>query len=368
MVLHAGGAAVNGGAEFQQRLASLFLVSMMNELDIAVNFGFPRRLYIEYVAYETASCIDDINLACQAGTKVYIQAKKDIHLSNDQKSDFYKVLTQFIQQYIEDSNIDVFLLATTYESSRKIREEVKKILDSIRLNDTDFIQNPLNKSETETYNLYRKIVQEVFETREIPFTNEVFVSFSKKVYVSVFGLEQGGSEERAILRELRTKVSNPDAVWSKLIAESLNLAARRLSINKNGLNNLLNNTAMQQRSNFSPSKRNLITNFENENYFTETVGSRINQVYYDENNKLVIEVTFRNNTTIPLNNKAIFSMEIWILQPNADRYIRFTSVEFDDPVLLSMSPDIEKDHQFKIRGLLPLDFIDCKIRITHRYI
>jgi len=156
---NSGGAAASGGIDFQQRVAAYFMIQMLFDLKSLVPIGVEGEYEFLEISFETASSIDDIEVITKSLT-LYIQAKRSINLSSSKTSEFVKVIRQFVNQYINSKGKkDKYLLVTTSDASAKIKKEVKKILESVRLNDTGFENNPLNKSEKETY---EKIRQSVF--------------------------------------------------------------------------------------------------------------------------------------------------------------------------------------------------------------
>jgi len=235
--LIASGAATNAGIDFQQRVSAWFLAAMFLKLDISDIAGFYIPATIREIAFETSTPIDDLKLSCNE-LEIYLQIKRTIQLSTDSSTPFYKTIEQFFKQHLlGECEKEIYVLATSSDASSKVIRELKKITDSIRLNDEGFMQNPLNKSEKDTLQKYKTCLRRIhkkFTGKEI--THDDFKSFSQKMYVSVFDIEQGMPLEKAVLLLLGTRVAiNPSLIWANLIKSSLVYASKRLSINVVGL-------------------------------------------------------------------------------------------------------------------------------------
>lgn len=239
---NSGGVAVNSGINYQQRVAAWFLASMILEVEASFSVDLDASFTIDQVSYETSSCIDDLEVLCSNNKRLLMQVKRTVNLSTTAGSDFVKTMSQFVKQYLVNSSLqDSYLLVTSNTSSLKVVRELKKILISIRLNDNKFAQNPLNQSEQDTFKKFRKVIKDLFKINNVTYSEEVFIEFCKKVYVSLFDIEQGESLEKAIILCLGQKtVVNPQLVWELLISKSLTLSANRQSITRDAILKTLN--------------------------------------------------------------------------------------------------------------------------------
>ncbi len=211
-------------------------------MDIAGLLGLQKRGHIVETRFETDSPIDDIGVLCEEKWRVDFQVKRALSLSEEDDSDFAKVIVQFIKTLLADqTSNDFFCLVTTTDASAKIRYELRKIFESIRSNDSGFKNNPLTKSETETLALFHRLFQKTFlATVGKQPTEAEFLEFSKRAFVSIVDVEAGMPLENATLILLKARgFSHPELVWSLLIKNSLHYAAERMSINRDGLEALL---------------------------------------------------------------------------------------------------------------------------------
>jgi hypothetical protein len=239
----ASGAATNAGIDYQQRVGAWFLVSQYTEFNINKTIDIDRDLFIKSVHFETTDYIDDVRIDCE-DVSIYCQIKRRVStLSSSSNSDFNKTLKQFITSFINEySSNNTYVIITTSESTSKIKKDLKKILTSIRLNDSSFQKNPLNKSEESTFKTFRTQFFHLY--KEIKGTETditTFIKFSKQVFISIIDLEEGSSNINAALMLLKSKnFPNPELIWKLLISICLTFAAKRQSVNKKYIDELLN--------------------------------------------------------------------------------------------------------------------------------
>ncbi len=236
-----GGAATNSGINYQQRIAALVLVSQYSDFDLSPVFGMNNSLKINTVHFETDEPIDDLKIVC-VDYKLLLQIKRSLTFQTDENSEFYKTLMQFINQYINKSRNEAYILVTSPQTSRTITQDFNKIIESIRLNDESFKDNPLNKSEKETYIKYKDLFYLIYEekTKSKP-TERDFIDFSKNVFISVVDIEKGRPNEQVALLLLKSmNLVDPNLLWGTLITNSLEYARNRQSLNKPALDSLLN--------------------------------------------------------------------------------------------------------------------------------
>ncbi|MDI9872847.1 hypothetical protein, partial [Flectobacillus roseus] len=241
--IDASGSATNAGIDYQQRVGAWFLVSQYTDFNISRTIDIDKVLIIESVHFETIDYIDDLRIDCE-DTTIYCQVKRKIPtLSSSSMSDFNKSLKQFINSFINEYSLNnIYVLITTSESTSKIKNDLKKILASIRLNDTNFQENPLNKSEENTFKTFRTQFYLLYKEIKGWETDEAsFIKFCKQVFISIIDLEEGSSNINAALMLLKSKnFPNPELIWKLLLSNCLTYAANRQSVNKKYIDNLLN--------------------------------------------------------------------------------------------------------------------------------
>jgi len=233
-----GGAAVNGGVDFQQRIAALVMLQILAGINDYQALNLGNNVDVEILGFETDDAIDDLVLGTSQGN-VFIQAKRALSLSANRESDFSSVIQQFIRQFVKEGHSDdIYLLATTPDSSRKITQELKRITNSRRLNESYADQNPTTKSEIETFARTKELAEaHYFELTGKPLPPELFEKLLRKIRIATVAIEAGSHYEAAVLTLLygRTDVQ-PSLLWDALIAFAVSLSKDRLSIDRAGLN------------------------------------------------------------------------------------------------------------------------------------
>lgn len=227
-----GGSATNSGVDFQQRVAAFFALSMGLNLDCSTALGYEKSIKIKKISFETNDSIDDIKLVHKSSI-TYIQAKRQLSLSESQNSDFFKTIEQFYNQHKYSQNPkDSYALITTGDTSKKIITELKKITKSLQLNTDALIDNPLSQAESETLQKIQKIVRAVALKNQDPkISDDEINKLLTKTHIITMDLEEGGSYESGFLISIACQLSiQPRLVWSYIISKCLDWSKNRQSV------------------------------------------------------------------------------------------------------------------------------------------
>lgn len=245
-----GGAAAHAGIDFQQRIAALVMMQMLTGIKNYSVLQLGENLDIDALRFETDDAIDDLVLNTSKG-RVFIQAKRSIDLSTGENSDFSSVIRQFVRQQIEDEmKDDIYVLATTSRSSRKITQELKKITDAKRLNEDTNATNPATQSETEVLKKIKELAEAHYlDLAKANLPAEGFEQLLRKIRIALIDIELGSYHEAAALTLLSGRTDLPaGAVWGALIALAVSLAKDRLSIDRAGLENKMGSMFQTQHA------------------------------------------------------------------------------------------------------------------------
>ncbi|MDR6841207.1 hypothetical protein [Pseudoxanthomonas sacheonensis] len=232
-----GGAAAHAGIDFQQRIAALVMLQMLVGTKNYVALQLGDALDVNELRFETDDAIDDLVLNTSRG-RVFIQAKRTIHLSSGEGSEFSSVIRQFVRQHIyDDSPSDVYLLATSSRSSRRITQELKRITDSRRLNESSSDANPATQSEMEVLAKTRELAEAHYlDLIKQKMPAESFEHILRKMRVALLDIESGSPLESAVLTLICGHADLPaNVIWGALIAFAVSLAKDRLSVDRSGL-------------------------------------------------------------------------------------------------------------------------------------
>ncbi|EMI44532.1 hypothetical protein [Rhodopirellula sp. SWK7] len=239
-----GGKATTAGIDFQHRMGAFSMVAVNLRLDLAqficelASPSIPVQL-----SFETRDAIDDINMLCDAGHRIFFQVKKSISLSEITDSIFDKVIDQFLRQHrdAESKSADAYILLTSPSASGRITRDLKRVLNAVREDSENYNQVSFNKHEKETLDKYRAVFERAFQSASgnRPSEND-FVEFSEKVYVETFDLEAGGSFEKASkLLLTSSSIETPELVWSSLLKSSLSYGGSRAVVSRETIDGLL---------------------------------------------------------------------------------------------------------------------------------
>ena len=243
------GTGTNIGIDYQQRISSLILLYMYAEYDLDTIFQIGSSLNAQEIFYESNEEIDDLVIKCEKSTKCYLQIKKRINLSEDKESDFYGTLKQFVSQFLHlTSSDEYYFLVTSTESSKKIRKDLKKVLEGCRLNNS-FNLNTLNQSEKSTFEKFKGIVTGIYKLlKDEEISDEKFISLSKKIFIVEADIYNNSTYEKSALLLLALKFNNPELIWSLLVKNSLSYASNKQSITKEKIQEILNNFVINSSS------------------------------------------------------------------------------------------------------------------------
>ena len=229
----------NAGIDFQQRVSGWILYNMVTDMDLANSIDIKENTYIEKVAFETRDIIDDLVVTTIKDEILFFQMKRTVSLSQSEDSDFYKAVNQFVRQYaLEEKSANNYILITTSNTSSPIKNELKKILESIRLNPLSFIENPLNKSEKFAFDRFKSLIKEIYKNvTSKDMSEQQFLEFSSRMIITVLDIESGMAFEKSVLTAISGKINtvSPQSFWSILISTSLSLASSRMSVLSNEL-------------------------------------------------------------------------------------------------------------------------------------
>jgi hypothetical protein len=234
------GSGTNIGVEYQQKVSAWFVLQMYLKHDTTKFLrGLPGPFHVAEIRFESEAPIDDLNVICDEGG-LFIQIKHTLSFSDGIESEFVSVIDQFVRQHLLAETNQKYLLVTSSKSSRRVRTELNKILDSIRLNTASYFTNPTTISEAEVFNQYRGIVARLAEQHGVS-PDGLFNELSKRMHVLTFDLDEGQALDIATLMQVANYSDvSPRLVWSNLIAKSLELASRRQTLSRDGAIMLFN--------------------------------------------------------------------------------------------------------------------------------
>ncbi|WP_394617344.1 hypothetical protein JNUCC0626_48415 [Lentzea sp. JNUCC 0626] len=225
-----GGAATNSGIDFQHRFGALAMLSVLAGVDLVVDDLAGSD--VTDLRFETRDGIDDVVIETRL-RRYLVQAKRSLSLSGAVESEYSSVLRQFVRQHLERPEMDDrYVLATSYAASKSIRQDLRKLTESARLNPGAHGGNPMSANERAAFETTRALIEHHHEQLSGKAVDEQTLSrILGRVVVTVLDVEAGGAHERAAVAVIasRSKVA-PAVVWQSLVARCLSLAKNRQSV------------------------------------------------------------------------------------------------------------------------------------------
>jgi hypothetical protein len=248
-----GGAATQGGVNYQNRVAAWVCANILAERP-AAPIG-PDGV-AEYARFETSEPVDDLLVGSVDGRHAFVQAKRTLTLSSATDSEFASVIDQFVRQYLSarglssarpwaralDPNKDRLVLATTSESSQPLRRDLAAILNRVRNLTagqplTDAATNAAQSEGFETLVAQVRRCWHVVTGEDA--TDADLRALLTLTHVCVLDVEADGVAEREALSLLETRVLAPTgqsrAAWSTMLQLVADLSQRRSGADQAGL-------------------------------------------------------------------------------------------------------------------------------------
>ena len=254
-----GGSAAGGGFDYQNRVAAWLAVRILAESAVAAPWSLTDTdTTLEFIRCETDQPVDDILALTSKGGFLFFQVKKNVDLSKKSDSSIASAASQFVSQYLAsrsdtnkatrlwdrslDPTRDRLILATSGQSSAKVRVKLKTVLDRVRkLHKEDRLDvAALSQEETEVLNVFIAHIRTAWQKHasEAP-SEEDLKECLFLIYIQTLDLENGEADRNEAGIILRTAVLSDAAqesgAWSRLISVSAELASKRTGLDRKGL-------------------------------------------------------------------------------------------------------------------------------------
>ena len=222
------GASVASGAGYQARVTAYFASCALADAPVpAMPFGKPMGL-----ASETAEAVDDLQLHFANGRRILAQAKRSLSFSTAAESELKSVLAQFVIQHIARGDaLDEYCLITSSAASKRVTGDMRAALEVAKDCSAEVFERDQPKAIVETFAALLKSAQDLLR-RERPYaTIKDARDVLLKMRVVVIDIDPNSALEQALVLILRAAgYSAPSELWGKLVADSLEWARNRQSI------------------------------------------------------------------------------------------------------------------------------------------
>jgi hypothetical protein len=244
-----GGAATHAGTDYQNRVAAWTAVHLLAEQEATPPWDLPPHTVLEFIRCETEQPVDDLLVGSSEGGYAFVQVKRRLNLETSPTSDLASTLDQFVRQVLSgrstvrsdrpwerelEADRDRLVLATSSDSSGRIREQLPLVLGRLRtlLSGQPLEDAAANEHERAVLNVVRDLVRQSLEaaTGEASTRADV-ISVLRLVWVQVLDVSAGGRDEREVKNLLRSSVlkdpAQADLAWNTLVGMCANLARSR---------------------------------------------------------------------------------------------------------------------------------------------
>lgn len=220
--------STNIGINYQQRISAQFMLLMLCKEDI-YNWLPQGKGTLTTIRFESMDKIDDLVLQTSYGTLYYLQIKRNINFSSSKKSEFYKVLAQFVGQFLLEKNeSSMYCLVTSSDSSSQINNKLRRLLNNIRVGNS--IQSlSMNKDDKNILEKFLTALKTIYiDKTNNEISNETLFDLCKRINILVFDIEEGQAQENVCKYLMASKsLKNISFLWSSLIVDALTFASNR---------------------------------------------------------------------------------------------------------------------------------------------
>lgn len=220
-----GGAATALGVDYQSRIVAWALCQILAGPLAISRWDWPQNSTWSRVTSEAKSVVDDIVVENSYGDRAFLQAKHRVQLSSSPSGPLGSALDQFVGQLEEAKDGDRFILATSSETSARLRAEVPRILERARRlpPESSIWDAASGQSETEALEILVGHIRRAWGERRGAVPSEADIKdLMARTYLSVIDVLDAQTDHQAALFLLRSSVlGRPEddvVTWRQLVA------------------------------------------------------------------------------------------------------------------------------------------------------
>ena len=266
---NAGGAAAQGGFNYQSRVAAWIGVLILAEQDAAALWGLASNTTLDFMRCETEEPLDDLLVGNSREGHAFVQVKTHLKSSTKPDSALAKVAKQIVHQF----------LAYASDNRGKQRWERPLILDSDRLvlviqsdgpdSTTKHLPTVLNRvhqssvssiteiaRNTPERDALTKVIYQLqqtwIETLGTEPSSDQLLQILRFLWIQILDINEGGRDEREAKNLLRSNVledpTDADKAWATLVMACAEYASHRTGADRVTLQSLLTSKGIQLRA------------------------------------------------------------------------------------------------------------------------
>ena len=257
----AGGSAMQGGADYQNRVAAWIATKMLSE-GSAEPIGPSGK--VVYLAAETEASVDDLLVGSESGGYAFIQAKRKLSLSERENSDLASTVKQAVRQLTADDvkkrpwsrslnpGSDRILLVTSSDSGAPITVHLRSVMR--RAPGLDPAQHLSDAAKTIQESRALTVMLSHLHREWQRETGRGPTEAEQRTFLTLFNIEvldvgPGQTGEREAKTELRTVVLPPTAqenlAWNSLVIVCVRAAIERTGFSVTSLRSTLRGEGVQ---------------------------------------------------------------------------------------------------------------------------
>ena len=255
-----GGAATQGGTNYQNKVAAWFAVRALAEQGACAPWGLPVTATVDLLRCETTEPVDDILVGLSNEGHVFIQAKHTITFGTKKDSKIADVFDQFVRQYHSydttkaeptwarplDEARDRLILATTSGASTTITQGLPKLLDRLSklAPKQPFNDAAASKIERKTLAVLKTHISRPWKRIKgtKPTTGEMS-KLASLIRIQILDVDPGEQGEREALDLLQNTVlkspTDSTAAWKSIFEACATFAADRTGTTRRQLQDRL---------------------------------------------------------------------------------------------------------------------------------
>lgn len=262
-----GGAATASGMEFQHRVAAWAAAHILAEKESTPLWGLPKGTILTWLRCETEQPVDDLLLGTSGNGLIFVQVKRNLHLSNNVTSDLASAFDQFVRQFIAcrnkrdgnrpwdrplDPMSDRLVLITAPISSEPIRTNLREVLRRIR-SQQSLDDAAVNVRERQVLSVMQHHLKRSWaKTLGTDPSEDEIKDLLALIHVQVLDIDPEGADENHAKNLLRQAVlSTPDeaeVAWPRLITLCSGFAVQRSGANRENFQRELLNAGLSLKS------------------------------------------------------------------------------------------------------------------------
>lgn len=264
----AGGAAAQGGFNYQSRVAAWVAVSVLAEQEATPLWGLASDTTLDFIRCETEQPLDDLLIGNSQGGHVFVQVKTTLKSSGGRDSDLASVAKQIVHQFLAytDDNrgdqrwerplrldCDRLLLVLHSGGPQSTTRHLPTLLNRLHQSSESITEIACNIPERDVLTKLQDQLRHAWlEALNTEPSSDQILQILRFLWVQTVDVNDGGRDEREAKNLLRSSVleiaSDADKAWATLVVACTDCASIRSGADRVALQNLLTRKGIPLRA------------------------------------------------------------------------------------------------------------------------